>query len=192
MPRKEALVAFAVAPSPQRQRRQPISRGKLSDEAKRGRYLVQITGCNDCHTAGYAESGGKVEESKWLTGDRLGWRGPWGTTYAANLRLTVKDMSADQFVILARSPLRPPMPWFNLRDMKDSDVKAIYAYLKHLGPAGEAGAGLRTAGQVACRTVREIPRSADRSENRSMNKRLAWLLLLGLLAGAAVRARKRS
>ena len=98
---------------------------------------MQITGCNDCHTAGYAESGGKVEESKWLTGDRLGWRGPWGTTYPANLRLTVKDMSADQFVILARSPLRPPMPWFNLRDMKDSDVKAIYAYLKHLGPAGE-------------------------------------------------------
>ena len=110
--------------------------GKMSDDAKRGRYLVQITGCNDCHTAGYAESGGKVEESEWLTGDRLGWRGPWGTTYPANLRLTVKDMSADQFVILARSPLRPPMPWFNLRDMKDSDVKAIYAYLKHLGPAG--------------------------------------------------------
>ena len=110
--------------------------GKLSADAARGRYLVQITGCNDCHTAGYAESGGKVEESMWLTGDRLGWRGPWGTTYPANLRLTVKDMSADQFVILARSPLRPPMPWFNLRDMKDSDVKAIYAYLKHLGPAG--------------------------------------------------------
>jgi hypothetical protein len=29
------------------------------------------------------------------------------------------------------------MPWFNLRDMTDRDVKAIYAYLKHLGPAGQ-------------------------------------------------------
>jgi mono/diheme cytochrome c family protein len=122
-----ACAASAAEPPP----------GKLSAEATRGRYLVQITGCNDCHTAGYAESGGQVEESKWLTGDRLGWRGPWGTTYPANLRLTVKDMTADQFVILARSPLRPPMPWFNLRDMQDKDVKAIYAYLKHLGPAGE-------------------------------------------------------
>ena len=136
---KKLQVAFAVAmlaAATASAADQPA--GNLSDEAKRGRYLVQITGCNDCHTAGYAESGGKVEESKWLTGDRLGWNGPWGTTYAANLRLTVKDMSADQFLILARSPLRPPMPWFNLRDMKDSDVKAIYAYLKHLGPAGEA------------------------------------------------------
>ncbi len=110
---------------------------KLSEEATRGRYLVQIAGCNDCHTAGYAHTAGKVEESMWLTGDGLGWRGPWGTTYASNLRLTVKNMTADQFASLARSPLRPPMPWFNLRDMQDSDVKAIYAYLKHLGPAGE-------------------------------------------------------
>ena len=106
-------------------------------EVIRGKYLVQITGCNDCHTEGYAFAAGKIDESQWLLGDKLGWRGPWGTTYAANLRLTVKDMTADQFVMLARSPLKPPMPWFNLRDMRDSDVKAIYAYLKHLGPAGE-------------------------------------------------------
>jgi mono/diheme cytochrome c family protein len=103
----------------------------------RGKYLVQIAGCNDCHTPGYAQSGGQVEESKWLTGDALGWRGPWGTTYAPNLRLTVKDATPEQFLALARSPLRPPMPWFALRDMRDADVKAIYAYLKHLGPAGQ-------------------------------------------------------
>ena len=29
------------------------------------------------------------------------------------------------------------MPWYNLRAMTDRDVKAIYAYLKHLGPAGQ-------------------------------------------------------
>ncbi len=110
---------------------------KQPPELIRGKYLVQIAGCNDCHTAGYAQSGGKVEESQWLLGDSLGWRGPWGTTYASNLRLAVKDMTAEQFVARARSPLRPPMPWFNLAAMRDSDVKAIYAYLKHLGPAGE-------------------------------------------------------
>ena len=110
---------------------------KLSAEAARGKYVVQIAGCNDCHTPGYTSSAGKVEEKLWLTGDQLGWRGPWGTTYASNLRLLVKDMSADQFVKLARSEVPPPMPWFNLRAMTDRDVKAIYAYLKHLGPAGQ-------------------------------------------------------
>ena len=110
---------------------------RLPAEAARGRYLVQIAGCNDCHTAGYAPSGGKVEEKLWLTGDQLGYRGPWGTTYPSNLRLLVKEMTADQFVKHARSEFRPPMPWFNVRDMSDRDVKAIYAFLKHLGPAGQ-------------------------------------------------------
>lgn len=30
---------------------------------KRGQYLVQIGGCNDCHTAGYVEAAGKVASS---------------------------------------------------------------------------------------------------------------------------------
>jgi len=128
-----AISACAAAPAMAQQ----ATGAKLSDEAARGRYLVQIAGCNDCHTRGYAQSAGKVDESLWLTGDDLGWHGPWGTTYASNLRLAVKGMTADQFLKLARSEFRPPMPWFNLRDMKDKDVKAIFAYLKHLGPAGK-------------------------------------------------------
>jgi len=73
-----------------------------------------------------------------MTRDSLGWRGPWGTTYAANLRLVAQNMTAEQFMLRARSELRPPMPWFDVRDMTDADVKAIYAYLRHLGPAGSA------------------------------------------------------
>jgi mono/diheme cytochrome c family protein len=109
-----------------------------SADVKRGRYLVQIGGCNDCHTPGYPISGGKVDEKLWLTGEKLGWRGPWGTTYPANLRLVVASMTEAQWTVRARSPqLRPPMPWFGLRDMTDGDVRAIYRYLKAMGPAGE-------------------------------------------------------
>ena len=30
------------------------------------------------------------------------------------------------------------MPWFNLRDMSDSDLLAVYRCLKYLGPLGES------------------------------------------------------
>ncbi|MBM4218461.1 MAG: cytochrome C [Gammaproteobacteria bacterium] len=110
---------------------------EMSAQLVRGKYLVQVAGCNDCHTAGYAPSAGKVDESQWLLGERVGYRGPWGTTYATNLRLAVQDMTAEQFMVRARSPPRPPMPWFNLVAMRDGDLKAIFAYLQHLGPAGE-------------------------------------------------------
>ena len=53
----------------------------------RARYVIKIAGCNDCHTTGYAEAAGKIPEKDWLKGDSMGWRGPWGTTYASNLRL---------------------------------------------------------------------------------------------------------
>ena len=107
-------------------------------DVQRGRYLVQIGGCNDCHTPGYANANGKVDEKLWLTGDKLGWRGPWGTTYAPNLRLLVKTLGEDQWLMYVRREMRPPMPWYNLREMSERDLRAIYRYVKHLGPAGEA------------------------------------------------------
>ena len=56
-------------------------------------------------------------ESEWLMGDRLGWRGPWGTTYAGNLCLLADGITEEQWLELARNARdRPPMPWFALRD----------------------------------------------------------------------------
>ena len=103
---------------------------------KRGQYLVQIGGCNDCHTAGYAEKAGNLPMDEWLTGTPVGFKGPWGITYAANLRLTLNALTEDQWVTFARVPRRPPMPWFNLRDMTDADLVAMYRFIRSLGPAG--------------------------------------------------------
>ncbi len=105
---------------------------------EQGRYIAHIAGCNDCHTPGYAMSEGKVDESLWLTGDVFGWRGPWGTTYGANLRLFVHDMSEDAWVEVARNlKRRPPMPWFNLNAMKEQDLRALYQYIRSLGDPGQ-------------------------------------------------------
>lgn len=116
---------------------------------ERGRYVVRISGCNDCHTAGYAESGGTVPVEKWLAGDRLGWRGPWGTTYATNLRTYMAGVTEQQWVSLARVMRpRPPMPWFSLRDMTDEDLRAIYQFVRSLGSGGEPAPAYLPPGQT--------------------------------------------
>lgn len=102
-----------------------------------GRYLIMVSGCNDCHTSGFMQDH-TIPESEWLTGSPVGWRGPWGTTYSQNLRRRVQNYTEDQWVTMAhtRSSL-PPMAWFSLNNMSDEDLRAIYAYIKSLGPKGE-------------------------------------------------------
>ncbi len=111
--------------------------GEGSAELARGRYLVQIAGCNDCHTPEYVARNGSVDEADWLTGSRVGFEGPWGTTYPANLRLLASELTRDEWLIHARKPTRPPMPWFTLRRMTDQDLTAVYRFIRALGPAGK-------------------------------------------------------
>ena len=115
---------------------------------ERGRYLVKIAGCNDCHTPGYMPTAGKVQEKQWLTGDQLGWRGPWGTTYASNLRMYMQNLSEEQWLKIAKSSqFRPPMPRFALHDMTTEDLRAIYRFIKYLGPAGTPAPAFVPPGQ---------------------------------------------
>ena len=105
-------------------------------DIRHGRYLIATSGCNDCHTPGFMPNAGKVAESEWMTGDSMGWQGPWGTTYPANLRLLVSSMTEQQWLVRARQPMRPPMPSPSLQAMTDADLRAIFRYIKSLGPSG--------------------------------------------------------
>jgi hypothetical protein len=116
---------------------------------ERGRYIAKIAGCNDCHTAGYAVSGGKVPEKDWLMGDALGWRGDWGTTYPSNLRITLAKMTENEWVRLAKTAqFRPPMPWFALHDMHEQDLRAFYRFVRQLGPVGNPAPAYVPPGQT--------------------------------------------
>lgn len=111
---------------------------KGGSAVQRGAYLVAIGGCNDCHTPGWMEHPGEIPVAQRLTGSTLGWHGPWGTSFAANLRVVVAGMSEKAWLQLIASfnPL-PPMPAYNVKSMSKSDQVAIFAYIKSLGPAGK-------------------------------------------------------
>jgi hypothetical protein len=83
------------------------------------------------------QAGLKVPEQEWLKGGPVGFQGPWGTTYAANLRRVVNSMSESQWLTHARQDRLPPMPAYVLQRMREDDPKAIYAYVKSLGDVGD-------------------------------------------------------
>jgi len=116
---------------------------------ERGRYLVKLAGCNDCHTEGYMENSGKVPEQEWLKGNRRGWHNEEGTTWPTNLRLLAGQIDEDRWVQLAMTMrTKAPMPWYRLREMQDTDLRAIYRYLSWLGPAGKPAPPALPAGIV--------------------------------------------
>ena len=118
----------------------PAAATTAEDDARllaRGEYLAVTSGCNDCHSPGYPESGGTTPQAQWLLGTPLGWNGPWGTTYAANLRLKVQGMDEATWLDYTASlHTRPPMPDFAVRAMTETDRRALFRFVRSLGPAG--------------------------------------------------------
>ena len=75
-----------------------------------------------------------------------GWVGPWGISFASNLtpdnETGIGTLSEEMFIKTLREgklmgvgrPLLPPMPWPNIAQMTDQDLKAMYAYLRTVKP----------------------------------------------------------
>ena len=114
-----------------------------ADQVARGLYLATITGCNDCHTPGYFY--GAPDTTRRLSGSELGWKGPWGVSYARNLtpepQTGIGAWSETDIVTAIRTGKRPdgtmllpPMPWPDLAFLTDDDATAIAKYLKTLAP----------------------------------------------------------
>lgn len=116
----------------------------------RGEYLIRTTGCNDCHTPDYGPRQGEVPTSEWLVGSPVGFKGPWGTTYASNLRLRLAEMDETQWLdFSAKLKTRPIMPDFAVRAMTADDRRAIYRFVRSLGPGGQPAPAFVPPGQPA-------------------------------------------
>jgi len=126
--------------------------GALPPDAEllaQGEYLVKIAGCNDCHTPGYMQAAGEVPKEQWLVGNTLGFHGPWGTTFAANLRMKAAEMDeAGWLKYTGELHTRPMMPDFAVRAMRESDRVAIYRFIRSLGPVGEPAPAYLPPGQT--------------------------------------------
>jgi hypothetical protein len=112
----------------------------VSDPVKRGRFLVNLIGCVDCHTPvdkhhmpipGMEFSGGQVFQTPWgmsasgnLTPD------PSGIPYYDEA-MFIKTMRTG---VAGTRELNKTMPWSVLRNMTDEDLAGIFAYLKTLRP----------------------------------------------------------
>ena len=127
------LVVFAIAVS--------LGTAAVAADApsvEMGKHVSIVGGCHDCHTVGYAESGGKIDPNTALKGNPVGYAGPWGVNYAKNLRLTVSKMSEDDWVTFAKTfTVGPPMPWFNVHELTEVESRSLYEYIKSLGDPGE-------------------------------------------------------
>ncbi|WP_417308502.1 c-type cytochrome [Devosia sp.] len=103
-----------------------------------GARIAVVGGCHDCHTVNYAETGGEIDPAAALTGSPVGYQGPWGTTYAKNLRITATQYDEDSWVeYLSTFQAGPPMPWFNVHAFTEAEMRSLYMYIKSLGEPGD-------------------------------------------------------
>lgn len=106
-------------------------------EIERGRQVILTLGCNSCHTPDYMVKRSNIPEQDWLVGNTLGFRGPSGTVYPTNLRLLLHGMTENEWLTLAKQMRRDsPMAWIMLSQTPDQDLRAVYKFVRYLGPKG--------------------------------------------------------
>ena len=111
-------------------------------EIERGKYLVTLGSCTDCHTPGYFF--GKPDTTRHLGGSEVGFEIPGlGVFYGPNLtpdqdtglgRWSTEDIVTA--ITKGRRPdgreLAPIMPWHAFANLTRQDVLAIANFLKSL------------------------------------------------------------
>jgi mono/diheme cytochrome c family protein len=128
-----ALAAAAPLPSP-----------VFADDAQiaRGKYLVTISGCSDCHTPGALL--GSPDMKRYLGGSDVGFAIPGAGVFVGENLTPDKETGlgswTDAQIIAAirtgKTPegrqLSPVMPYPALSHLPDADAEAIVAFLKSL------------------------------------------------------------
>lgn len=130
-----SLIAAAALAAPVALAQTPVERGK---------YLVTIAGCTDCHTPGHFL--GKPDRTRFLGGSEVGFEIPGlGVFYGPNLtpdkETGLGAWTNAQILAALQTGTRPDgrllapiMPWHAYASLSQSDASAIVAYLRSLPP----------------------------------------------------------
>ena len=114
------------------------------DQVLRGKYLVTLGLCNDCHTPGYFF--GKPDVNRFLGGSEVGFEiAGLGVFHGPNLTpdkdTGLGHWSADDIVRAIQTGTRPDgrvlapiMPWHAFADLTGEDAQSIAVFLKSLPP----------------------------------------------------------
>jgi mono/diheme cytochrome c family protein len=114
------------------------------EQVQRGKYLVTLGLCTDCHTPGYFF--GKPDLARFLGGSEVGFHIPdLGVFHGPNLTpdkdTGIGHWSADDIVRAIQTGTRPDgrilapiMPWHAFAELTKQDAQAIAAFLKSLPP----------------------------------------------------------
>jgi mono/diheme cytochrome c family protein len=120
-------------------------------QVERGKYLVTIGSCNDCHTPGYFL--GKPDFSRRLAGSDVGFTIPGvgafvGRNLTPDKETGLGNWTDDQIISAITAGIRPDgrrlapiMPWQGLSHLSSDDAHAIVAYLRSLPPVKNAVPG---------------------------------------------------
>jgi mono/diheme cytochrome c family protein len=134
----------------------------------RGKYLVTVMGCNDCHTPGYFF--GKPDMTRFLGGSEVGFEIPGlGVFHGPNLTAD-KDTGlggwTDAQIAIAMTTgkrpdgreLAPIMPFRAFANLTKDDVASIVAFLRALPPVkNKVGGPYGSAEQSAGFVMKVVP-----------------------------------
>ena len=117
-------------------------------QVARGKYLVTISGCNDCHTPGYFL--GKPDQDRFLGGSDVGFEIPGmgvfvGRNITPDKETGIGTWTTEQIVTAIQAGLRPDgrelapvMPWHAFAQLTPEDAQAIALFLQSVPPVSQA------------------------------------------------------
>jgi mono/diheme cytochrome c family protein len=145
-----------------------LPKAHADSQLDRGKYLVVVASCNDCHTPGFFL--GKPDTAKYLGGSDVGFEIPGlgvfaGRNITPDKETGIGNWTDEQIATAITSGKRPDgrqlapiMPYAAFSYMTKEDVAAIVAFLRSVPPVKNEVAGpFKPGDKIPIFTFRVLP-----------------------------------